>query len=378
MSVPEIQLFYKKIFNELAEQIASGRFKPGDLLPSEKALCDQYKVSRITTKKALDLLVEQGLIARFPGKGSFVKGQTEKIDALAPSIGLILSDFSDSFGARLIYGIEDACLTLGYNLILKRTKDDLGAETAAINSLINGDVRGILMQPVHGEHYNSEILKLVLNKKPLVFVDRRMKGLAVPAVSADNIAAAAEGTTYLLRRGHRNIGFFSGPIKYTSTVEDRRQGFIKAFLDCNIKYNSAFFCHDLASPYSYPFYPHKRVEKNLTSVMNHLSSYPEITAAFVTEYNLALVVRLAAERMDRKVPKDLSILCFDAPPVFNSSPLFTFIDQDEYAIGKTAVETLHGLIAGDNSKLEENIIIPAKLIEGASVVPLKNGLAKKA
>jgi DNA-binding LacI/PurR family transcriptional regulator len=372
MADPNIQPFYKKIFNDLAEQISTGRFKAGDLLPSEKELCDQYGVSRITTKKALDLLVEQGLIARFPGKGSFVKGRTGKNDAGAPSIGLILSDFSDSFGARLIYGVEDACSALGYNLILKRTKDNLGAETAAINFLTSGDVHGILIQPVHGEHYNSEILKLILNKKPLVFVDRKMKGFAVPAVSTDNSAAAAEGTTYLLRRGHRNIGFFSGPINYTSTVEDRRQGFIKAFLDCNIKYNSAFFCHNLAGPYSYPFYPHKQVEKNLASVIDHLSAYPEITAAFVTEYNLALVVRLAAERMKRKVPKDLSILCFDAPPVFNDAPPFTFVYQDEYAIGKTAVETLHGLIAGDKGKSEENIIIPAQLIEGASVLCITN------
>jgi len=51
----------------LREQIESGWLKPGDSLPSENALAEEFKVSRITVRRALDRLEEDGLIIRRRG-----------------------------------------------------------------------------------------------------------------------------------------------------------------------------------------------------------------------------------------------------------------------------------------------------------------------
>ncbi|MDR3116025.1 MAG: substrate-binding domain-containing protein [Treponema sp.] len=147
------------------------------------------------------------------------------------SIGLVISDFNDAFGTRLVYAIEETGNAMGYHLILKRTHDSVAEEERAIKSLTYEDAAGILILPAHGEYYNAEILKQIVNKRPLVFVDRKMKGLPVPSVSTDNIATAKLGVEYLLRLGHRNIAFYSGPVEHISTVEARRNGFIEAFAD---------------------------------------------------------------------------------------------------------------------------------------------------
>ncbi len=67
-------LKYKIIFNDLRAKIITGYYKINQQLPLEKELGDRYCASRITVKKAMDLLVNDGLIIKRRGVGSFVKG----------------------------------------------------------------------------------------------------------------------------------------------------------------------------------------------------------------------------------------------------------------------------------------------------------------
>ena len=69
---------YKKIYDDLLEAIEKGIYPPGSKLPSEKELMEQYNVSRITSKKALEMLADRNIIVRMPGKGSFVLEENEQ------------------------------------------------------------------------------------------------------------------------------------------------------------------------------------------------------------------------------------------------------------------------------------------------------------
>jgi GntR family transcriptional regulator len=63
---------YEQIKTALRDQILAGGLRPGARLPTEAALCEQYSVSRITVVKALNDLMQDGLIERIQGKGSIV------------------------------------------------------------------------------------------------------------------------------------------------------------------------------------------------------------------------------------------------------------------------------------------------------------------
>ncbi|HLO01534.1 MAG TPA: GntR family transcriptional regulator, partial [Symbiobacteriaceae bacterium] len=63
---------YYQIKQDLLESMESGRLQPGDRLPSERELTEQYGVSRMTVRQAIGHLEQEGFIRREQGKGSFV------------------------------------------------------------------------------------------------------------------------------------------------------------------------------------------------------------------------------------------------------------------------------------------------------------------
>ena len=63
---------YKGVQRSLMEQLASGELKPGQLIPSERQLATEYNVSIGTLRKAIDELVENRILIRQQGKGTFV------------------------------------------------------------------------------------------------------------------------------------------------------------------------------------------------------------------------------------------------------------------------------------------------------------------
>lgn len=64
---------YRQIADIFRRRIYKGRLAPGDLLPSETQLANDYRVARATVRQAIDLLRREGLVVTEQGKGSFVR-----------------------------------------------------------------------------------------------------------------------------------------------------------------------------------------------------------------------------------------------------------------------------------------------------------------
>lgn len=64
---------YEEIAQDIRQAILSGKYSPNEQLPLEREMCETYGVSRITIKKAVDDLVNQGLVIKRRGAGTFVK-----------------------------------------------------------------------------------------------------------------------------------------------------------------------------------------------------------------------------------------------------------------------------------------------------------------
>ncbi|WP_263262099.1 GntR family transcriptional regulator [Pseudomonas sp. RIT-PI-S] len=69
---------YLQLARNLEAAIQAGQWKADQALPSERSLSEDLNISRVTARKALDVLVEQGLIRRNQGSGTFITPRLEQ------------------------------------------------------------------------------------------------------------------------------------------------------------------------------------------------------------------------------------------------------------------------------------------------------------
>jgi GntR family histidine utilization transcriptional repressor len=85
---------YAKVKTHIMDQIRSGALKAGARVPSENELVESFKISRMTANRALNELTSEGLLARVPGVGTFVKEATPRTSLLE------LRNIADEIAAR--------------------------------------------------------------------------------------------------------------------------------------------------------------------------------------------------------------------------------------------------------------------------------------
>lgn len=84
---------YLQLAQKLRQQIFDGNFVAGEALPSERDLCDLMGASRVTVRKATEVLIDEGLLSRRQGSGTYV---TPRVQAQ----GSYLTSFSEDAAGR--------------------------------------------------------------------------------------------------------------------------------------------------------------------------------------------------------------------------------------------------------------------------------------
>lgn len=92
---------YMRLQKLIRQAVDNRRLSPGSALPSERDLCEEYGLSRVTIRKAIDGLVEEGLLERRQGAGTFVSESVQKASGgrVEKSFSA-LSSFSEDMMAR--------------------------------------------------------------------------------------------------------------------------------------------------------------------------------------------------------------------------------------------------------------------------------------
>ena len=106
---------YQRIAEWLQQKIADGTYGPGDKLPSEQELREQFDVSRQTVRSALAVLEEEGLIYGRQGSGSFVRDPAEEEAGKSRRIAVVTTYVDNYIFPKIIQGIEQVLSGSGFS-----------------------------------------------------------------------------------------------------------------------------------------------------------------------------------------------------------------------------------------------------------------------
>ncbi len=361
---------YIEIYNTIKEWIAQGKYAYGELLPTEQELCKQFFVSRITIQKCMRKLSDEGLIKRISGRGTYVDIQNDNRDSKTAQrkIGVILCNIGGSFGLDLFVAIEEAASKAGFAIIFKNSHDNVELEKAAVTELVACGVSGLIIQPIHGKYYNEQLIKLHLQKFPVILVDRQLAGFSIPSVSTNNYEATVSALEFLFKNGHESIAFICFAPKHTSTTEDRLSGFKAAFLMHDMLLTSDSIFTDIVSP------AETRADtwrEDVDKLKSYLAGKQGLTCLFASEYSVARLVYAAVGELGKKIPDDYSFIMFDSAESLEMLNV-SHIRQDQVRIGRVAVDLLLKLLKGEITS--DRIYVPYSLVEGATVKNIADGL----
>lgn len=344
------QPLYQQIKNKIIEQIQSGKFRVGDRVPSEKELTKEFFVSQITTKNALASLAEEGIVKRIKGKGTFVceSHLTSSIQSNISKglIGIILPTMKAKVEQEFLYYIEKYVSNNGYNLVIKITRESQFEEADSIEMFRKLKVKGMIIFPTEKESYNEAVLRLSLDRYPLVLIDRYMKNILTYSVTSENEEGTFEAISHLLNKEHKNIGLVS-PIITNTATEERARGFENAFLKRLETINKSLWFtlrFNEISP-----------SKTPKLIKEFLLRKPDMTAVFTMNAKLALYTHQAISSIRKETSREIELLSFDPPGISGVS----FIKQDIDEASNKTVELLLEQIEGVFNP--RRIFVPVKL-----------------
>ena len=366
---------YQEICAQLAEEIRSGKRVPGDRVETERELAEKHNVSRITSKRALNLLEEEGLVVRRRGLGTFVISPAEKggkpliprqsfmlKDNADKRLGLIMEDLGETYALSLFYEIDRQAAQAGFQLCLSVSYGDQKKERMALHQLLALNVQGIIIMPAHGRYYNSDLLRLVLDHFPVVIIDRPLNGIPAPCVYTDNLKASSALTELLVQKGHQSIGFFTPATSEAISLEERHMGYVQVMKSHGLHELEPLVLHMESRLGMFGEGP-RDDNKQQEAIRKWLERNPDVTAVIGTEYGIAEWTRIAAGELGKNIPRDLVVCCFDEKYGFLGDYFYTHMRQNGPAIALKAMELMLDMLEGKDVRRQTHLI-PATCLMG--------------
>lgn len=245
------------------------------------------------------------------------------------TIAVILGSIKNNYCNALVYAVEKEALKKGYNVIICNTHEDVEKEIMHLRNMHNRQVDGIiLMSALKADEEIPELYReLYESDFPLVFVDRKIRGMDRSVFQSNNEEASREAARYLLELGHRKIGVIA-TADY-STVRERIRGYREALKEYHIPVIKDTIVSVTLND----------MEDTRYATARLLDTHPDITAIYVLNNSLCNGVLLELKKRNRRLGEDISLLVWDDEALNELFDITTVVQQIE-KIGKTATQKL--------------------------------------
>ena len=348
-------------------ELAAGRLKEGDRLPSEHELAGMFRVSRQTARHAIDVLAADRLVSRIRGSGTYigaVGGRTAGT-GLHPGrnrrhgIVAVISTYVDGYiFPNTMRGIEQVLGKNGYVMQLFFSGNKIHRERELLEKLVSADrIDGLIVEgvktalPNPNFKYYSRLSGLGV---PILFVNTVYPNLSYPLVALNDPRMAFKATQYLVDRGHRKIaGIFKaddgqGRLRYQGYAECMRT------IGRGVDERAVFWIDTVGMQEMEAFAPYL------------LERIRGCTAVVCYNDQVAYALEAVLKKHGIRVPDDLSLIGMDDADIAAMAEVpITSFPHPKFDLGKKAAENLLRMI--EDPSADGNYLFETEVCERDSV-----------
>ena len=354
----EGQTKYQAVINYIEGQIAAQVLRPGDKLPSENELAEQFGISRQTVRKAIGMLEEEGIVRRVKGSGTYLSFDRRENLEQKNSIAVVTTYVDSYIFPKTIQGIENVLFESGYSVQISFTNNTLEREKSILEDLLSrDDVAGVIVEGTKSGLPNPNLplyRQLLSRKVPVLFINTYYPELDAPHVSLNDVEAARKAVQYLIDHGHRDIGAI---LKLDDGQGRQRY----------LGYLSAMYAAGLSVTDSRMVWIDTDESKQLAYCTDKLLNRVEAcTALFCYNDQIAFQLIRILTGKGIRVPQDVSIISIDDSDLaLHSEVPITSLPHPKEKLGAKAAEILLQLIAG--RKKDATFEFDTRVVERESV-----------
>lgn len=376
MAMSNTHAKYTRVRDALAGDIRSGKYAPGQKLPGERVLAQQYGISYMTARRAVTELVEQGLLDRRPWEGLYVRdGGGYSSGNIDLAVGGSQAGVATTTLNIITVGHEPPHVNTLKRLASKYAEgrgwatrylriDDPGDEHA-IRSILSPGALSLLIIPddatMHGPV--GEAVQQVSGRA--VLIGNRMDNLGVPSVMADDTQAIGLAVQHLREFDHSRIGMLCD---YTNHPVTSVQ--VAKWRSCFAAECTPAELDDRLIVVDTPRFACP-TENAYRRMREYLQSHPNgggITALVCTGDESAVAAMSACRDMGRPVPERMSIVVSgDSSLAAHCNPPLTCVDVNLELHVRIAGEMLERSLTGRLSAADRLRLIEPRLVARGSV-----------
>ncbi len=292
------EVVYSPLVKELEASIRRGELAPGEQIPPENLLAEQFGISRSSVRLGLNLLETRGIVVKRAGKGTFVRDCTEEnvpsksaVKTIGINIPLQEDGKENWYDSKIMASVLPVCNERNLRLSVVGRKE--------VGLLGRAFVDALLLLCYNGSR--EELLMLQSSGIETILFNRIFAHEKIAYVSVNYRYESEKAVRFIRGLGHDRIGVITVPTEDNTSTGLRESGYLDAMelrefdpdLTCRVKPQ----CSDA--------YYTDRIESFLKERGRNFS------ALFLPNGSFGVPAFLACMRLGLRVPDDLELLCFD-------------------------------------------------------------------
>ncbi|MEV6844412.1 LacI family DNA-binding transcriptional regulator [Actinoplanes sp. NPDC051411] len=277
--------------------------------------------------------------------------------ARSSTVGLVIPDLTNPLFPPIVRGIEDVLTPAGYSAWIVNTDNDPRREETQVESLRSRQVEGLIVATARREH--PLLVQLHQQGVRMVLVNRRVDGLDLPSVAADDDAGIALAVAHLTGLGHTRIAHLAGP-QQTSTGLSRARAFRHAMIDRGL-------AADPALTVECGYWSETEGAQGLRKLLDSGASF---TAVVAGNDLIALGCYDVFAERGISCPDEISVIGFNEIPFLDKMrPPLTTVAIPHYEIGGEAARLLLDTLDEPERHSRSVLLAPSLLVRASTAPP---------